>query len=444
MKTIHHIMLVTSLLGSLPVQAGTETTNDHSSPHPAEATGLLLGRFPGESAYDKIWSAATLYKDAGNPILQEFSLQGLLQIQYATGDSDEGHFDIEDFKNGSASNRQSVWDDHFEARRVRIGFNSKWYQHWTLQGQMDIDTTEGADNLYRDIYELNLTYAMSNAFNVSVGKVEVKFGREYEISSKEILTFERGQVSNLLFPGELTGIWVNGKGISQHWFYQLGLYSNDRARDFASFDQGAVILGKIGYDYAAQTGLDKATTSIQYMHNTQPGYKESDDGNFYASSSPSFTDSIALTNDITNGRFSLVTDILYGFGYEGSAEQAGATKEINQSNVFSISIIPSYFLTDKLQLVGRFQWAASEDADPGTTNLGLYSRYEKWAPDVIPNGDNYTSFYLGLNYYFYSHKLKIMNGIEYSMMNGGIANPGKDQTADYDGYTFFTGLRLYF
>ena len=75
-------------------------------------------------------------------------------------------------------------------------------------------------------------------------------------------------------------------------------------------------------------------------------------------------------------------------------------------------------------------------------NLGLPNRYEKWAPDAIQNGDSYTSFYFGVNYYIYGNKLKLMNGIEYSIMDGGLAKKG--QTNDFDGYTFFSGLRFYF
>jgi phosphate-selective porin OprO/OprP len=452
-KSARRVILATSLLGCLPAFAGTTVnpgTAESSGPA-STATGLLLGKLTGETAYDRIWSAFTLYKDENNPVLQEFSLQGRLQVQYADGNSDNGHFDIEDFKNGSAANRQSVWEDHFEARRARFGFKSKWYQNWKLEGQIDVDTTDGANNLYRDIYDLYLTYAPGDSFNASIGKTKVKFGREQEISSKEILTFERSLVSNLLFPGELTGAWVSGKGIAEHWLYELGIYSNDRSREFARFHQGgAVILGKIGYDYSVQTGLDIAVASFQYMHNSDPGFKEVDENTYFASGSPAFTDCIALTNDITQGRFGLTTDILYGFGYQGNAEQAGSTKAINQSDVFGITIIPSYFIADGLQLVGRFQWATSGDvhpkrgSTPATSNLGLPNRYEKWAPDVIPNGDNYTSFYLGLNYYLYGHKLKIMSGIEYSMMDGGIASAGKHQTASYDGYTFLSGLRFSF
>jgi|GEM_PF-116930 len=454
---MHKHLMFLALLGSatLAAHAGTDATTDIGTPPAAgsssTATGLLTGNtFIGDTTYDKIWSLFTLYKDDSNPILQEFSLQGRLQVQYADGNSEDGHFDIEDFKNGSPANAQSVWGDHLEARRARLGFKSKWFQYWKLEGQIDVDTTDGFDEFYRDIYDLYLTYAPSDAFNVSIGKTKVKFGREQEISSKEILTFERSLVSNLLFPGELTGAWINGKGLAGHWLYELGVYSNDRSREFSSFNQGTIILGKIGYDYSAQTVLDTAVASFHYMHNTEPGYKESDNNNFYASGSPAFTDSIALTNDITQGRFGLTTDILYGFGFEGDAQQAGITKALNQTDVFGISIIPSYYIADGLQLVGRFQWATSPNAEPkngaspATSNLGLPNRYEKWAPNAIPNGDNYTSFYLGLNYYLYGHKLKLMNGIEYSMMDGGIANPGKHQTATYDGYTFLSGLRFSF
>ncbi|MCX6876464.1 MAG: porin [Verrucomicrobia bacterium] len=417
-------LLLLALLGSGTIQSH------------AEATGLFAGKtYVGDTTYDQLWSLPVLFKDEANPILQEFSLQGRLQVQYADGDSN-GHYDIEDYQNGSAANAQSVWDDKFEARRARLGFKSKWFQNWKFEGQIDADTTDGLDDFYRDIYDLYLTYAPSDALNVTVGKTKVKFGREQEISSKEILTFERSLVSNLLFPGELTGLMVNGKGLADHWLYELGIYGSERSREFANFDQGAVILGKVGYDYAAQAGLDTAVASLQYMHNSEPGYREKDHGVYYASASPSFTDSIALTNDITQGRFGLTTDVLYGFGYSGTARQAGKTAAINQSDVFGISIIPSYFVAKGLQLVGQLQVATS--ADPN--GLGLYGRYEKWAPVLKPTakgkdaGNTYTSAYLGLNYYLYGHKLKLMNGIEFSHLGGG----------NYDGYTFLSGLRFSF
>ncbi|MDH4445047.1 MAG: porin [Akkermansiaceae bacterium] len=440
-RSIPFAMLATSLLGCLSIQARTDAAA-------SSATGLLVGKLVGETNFDRAWSAFTLYKDESNPILQEFSLQGRLQVHYADGNSDNGHFDIRDFKEASNANDQTVWGDNFEARRARLGFKSKWYQSWKLEGQIDADTTDGANKIYRSIYDLSLTYAPTDAMNVTVGKTKVKFGREQEISSKEILPFESSLISNLLFPGELTGVMVNGKGIQDYWTYELGVYGSDRVRTFSGYNEGTVTLGKIGYNYSSQSNLDTALASVQFMHNSAPGFKETDSDNFYSNSSPAFTDSIALTNDITMGRFGLITDILYGFGYRGTADQAGLEKSLNQTDVFGISLIPSYFIASGLQLVGQLQWAISDSvqpasgSDPATTNLGLQSRYEKWAPSVIPNGDSYTSAYIGLNYYLYSHKLKFMNGIQYSTMDGGLAKSG--QTASYDGYTFLSGLRFSF
>jgi phosphate-selective porin OprO and OprP len=371
-KTIQRAMLASSLMGCVTAYAGTDPVIDSTvDAHTSGATGLLLGKFTGDTAYDKIWSAFTLYKDENNPILQEFSLQGRLQVQYADGDSG-GHFDIEDFKNGSPSNALTTWGDHFEARRSRVGFKSKWFQNWKFEGQIDANTNQGASNIYRDIYDLYITYAPSDAFNLTVGKTKVKFSREQEISSKDIVTLERSLLSNLLFPGELTGIMANGKGIADYWLYELGVYGAERAQAFTGFDQGAVILGKIGYDYSAQACLDTAVVSLQYMHNSEPGYRgENSEPEYYASTAPSFTDSIALTNDITKGRFGLTSDLLFGFGFDGTAEQAGKAKVINQEDVFGISLIPSYFVAEGLQLVGRFQWATGGDVGLTVMKDGL-------------------------------------------------------------------------
>jgi phosphate-selective porin OprO/OprP len=435
MKSIHSALLASSLLGCIPAYAGGEsTTGSVATETPSStATGLLLGKFPGETAWDRAWSAFTLYKDDNNPILQEFSLQGRLQVQTIYGEDGGDSFNTSDYKD--AGNDETVWGNDIEARRARFGFKSKWFQNWKLEGQINVDTdgldNEGGHTLYKDIYDLYLTYAQSDALNISVGKTKVKFSREQEISSKEILTIERSLLSNTLFPGELTGAWVNGKGIADHWLYEFGVYGADRMREFSNFDEGAVILGKIGYDYSSQAGLDSAVASLHYMHNTNPGYRSDKvEPNFSFGTSPSFSDSIALTNDITQGRFGLTTEILYGFGYVGDADQGSRTVSIDQSDVLGLTIIPSYFIADGLQLVGRLQLATCSDPD----DLRVPARYERLVAGDDERGNTYASAYLGLNYYLYGHKLKLMNGIEYSKMGGG----------DYDGYTLMSGLRFSF
>ncbi|MEO5712065.1 MAG: porin [Luteolibacter sp.] len=444
MKSIKRAVLATSLLGCTPVLAGSETAAAPAAAteSTSTATGLLVGKLTGETAWDKAWSAATLYKDENNPYLQEFSLQGRLQVQYADGQSANGHFDIEDYKDAG---KNGVWGDKFEARRAYLGFKSKWFQNWKLEGQIDVNTTAPVGksddyDFYQDIYDLYLTYAPSDELNVSIGKQEVKLTREQEISSKDIVTFERSLVTNMLHPGNLTGIWASGKGIQEHWLYEAGVYANDQNPEFTNFGGGALFLGKIGYDYSAEAKLDSAVVSFRYMHNTDAGYQESGSNLTYPyGKSPAFTDSFVLSNDIAQGRFGLTTDLIFGLGFDGNADQAGASVPVDQSNVLALNIIPSYFIADGIQLVGRLQIASSTDAD----GLALGSRYEGVSPETDPltgkrtsdaKGNTYTSVYLGVNYYIYGNKLKLMNGFEYSNLGGG----------DYEGTTFLTGLRMSF
>jgi phosphate-selective porin OprO/OprP len=423
---MHKTLIATALLCGAQAQAANEN-----------ATGLLVGKLVGETPMDQAWSAFSLYKDEANPILQEFSLQGRLQLQTIYGEAGGDSFNTSDYKD--AGNDESVWGNDIEARRARIGFKSKWLQNWKFDGliNVDLDGKDGADssdkNYYKDLYELFVSYAPADTFNVSAGKTKTRFSREQEISSNNILTIERSLLANTMFPGELTGIWTSGKGVQEYWLYELGVYGSDRQREFSTFDQGAIVLGKVGYDYSSQSGLDSAIASIHYMHNTEPGFREFSEDNFSPTASPLFTDSIALTNDINHGRYGLTTELLYGFGYDGEYEQRGEIKDKPQSDVFGITIIPSYFIADGLQLVGRLQIATSEDGD----GLQVPSRYERLAKDGKDDagkGNTYVSTYLGLNYYMYGHKLKLMNGIEYSDMGGG----------DYDGYTLMSGLRFSF
>jgi phosphate-selective porin OprO and OprP len=404
-KSIQSALIAASLLGVSSAQA--------------EHGGFLFKGFSGDTVMDRTWSMFELYKNDDNQTLQEFKLQGRLHVQTIFGESNDDSFNTSDYKD--AGNNESVWGNDFEARRARFGFKSKWFQKFKFDGLINVDV-DGKDNsdsntYYKDLYELHLTYAPSDAFNLGFGKAKVKFTREQETSSNNILTLERSLLSNTLFPGELTGVWTSGKGIKGGWLYELGIYGNDRQREFTDGDGGEIILAKVGYDYAEKFGFDTAVASIHYMNNSEPGYKPDNTPEYNTGTSPNFGSSIAITNEITQGRFGIMSDIVFGSG------------DGDQSDVMGISVIPSYFIADGLQLVGRLQVGTSSDAD----DLRVPSRYERLATGDS-KGNTYTSVYAGLNYYIHGHQLKLMNGIEYTHLGGG----------DYDGYTIMSGLRFSF
>lgn len=359
------------------------------------------------SIYDKIWGLATLYKSDTNPVLQEFSLQGRMQLQYGLGDSDQGSYGTEDRP------EEVLWGD-IEVRRWRLGFKSKWFKQFKAEGQIDVSPNFDPE-FYGKIYDLNVTWAPSDAFNIGFGKYKANFfSVEQATSSKEILTFERTLLSNTLFSGELTGARVNGK--INNIIYTLGAYAGDDRREFSEFNAGAILQAGLGYDLTSVTGFDKAIVKFDFQHSTEAGQA----GSF----GTNFEHGYSLNSTWEKGRFGLYTDVLGGVGRDA------------QSDVFGFHVIPSVYIADGVQLVARYQFANSSGHD----GLRLQSRYERLASDLTDGGrgDQYQAIYLGVNYYLYGHKLKLMAGAEYHTMSGG------GDGGDFDGITGLVGLRMFF
>ena len=76
---------------------------------------------------------------------------------------------------------------------------------------------------------------------------------------------------------------------------------------------------------------------------------------------------------------------------------------LGQSNLWALMAMPFLNVTEKLQSVGRYTFIDSED--PNGIRFGTYESR------IVPGrGDQYNEWYLGANYYFYGHKLKLQSG----------------------------------
>lgn len=378
--------------------------------HAAETT-------PAATACDALWNCAILYKNKENPILQEFALQGRIHVQYAVGSSNQGNFNSGDLQELGVETWGNV-----DVRRWYMGFKSTLFQNLKVQGHAIINPDWGP--VYGGLFDLYATWGVNEQLQINAGKLETKFSKEYEISSREIVTLERSLLVNQLSPGRLTGAWVNGKNVAGPWIYEFGVYGADIQEEFTEFQGGAIILGKLGYDLTNASGFDKALVGLHWMHSTDPGD---------AGAKP-YDNSFALTGDVKQGRWAATADLLYA---SGRNDVTGA----DIPNVWGISIIPTFDITKKLQLVARYQFASSQE-DNG---LKLQNRYELTASDLIGHsgkavsGDQYQAAYLGLNYYLCGQKLKVMTGLEYAHMLDHAGDGG-----EYDGWTWTSGLRLFF
>ena len=430
-----------SLAAALNASAGTVTV---SSKNPVVEQDIVSTK-DEKTWCEKLWEIPVLYKNEDNPYIQEFALQGRLQVQFADGSSDQGDFDTGDVAD------ENRWGD-FEVRRFRLGAKMKFLRKFKLEGQ--INANPNFDAFYRDIYDLYLLWSPNDNLTFGVGKEKVKFTQEQATTSKEILTFERSLLSNLVFPGELTGAWMRAK--QGDLDYSVAAYANDRQREFSRFDfdnddvdaagnpngtdTGIIAVGKVGYNLGTMMGVEKMHVGFDYMYNSQPGHTETGvklgNNRFATLRSPRFNHNFALNADFAQGPYAVNAEAIYANDDEAS-----------HSNVYGFQIMPSVFIAKSLQLVTRFQIAHSD----GDNGLPVFGRYDALAPDVRfatdKAGDTYYAFYAGLNYYLCGHKLKVMTGVEYGNMDGGNANTATDghtNNGDYDGFTYLLGARMYF
>jgi phosphate-selective porin OprO and OprP len=80
--------------------------------------------------------------------------------------------------------------------------------------------------------------------------------------------------------------------------------------------------------------------------------------------------------------------------------------------------------------VGRYTFIDS--ASPNGVRLATYESR------VVPGrGDEYKELFLGANYFFYGHKLKVQTGVQWADMNDR-ANDG----GEYSGVSWTTGIRV--
>ncbi len=344
-----------------------------------------------KSFADKLWSLPVLYSNKDGAFLQKFQIIGRYHGQWHHSDANTGE------------------DSGWENRRFRIGAKAKFAGNVSLGGEMNLDNTNdfSGDRFFKNIDEVQLKWAPSDEFWIGAGKIKPKFSQEYTTSSKRIVTFERSLLVNQTIPSKPWGVHAGGESGAMSW--ELGAYlgGNDGDWDFPETDSGFGYTASIGFDLTEDTNL-----TFDYIYN------DGDSGN---SEFSNYQHLISVSTTSSLGKFGLITDAIAGSG-QGDTD-----------DVFGITIMPTYDVTDNLKLVGRYQYATAS----GDSGIRLQRRYERPAVEdgSGTRGDNYHAFYLGANYYLYGDKFKIMAGAEYSTLGGA---------ADYDGLTFLTGVRMYF
>jgi phosphate-selective porin OprO/OprP len=384
-------MIRTSLALPLLLLLAQPAAGQTSTPRPADSGGQASTTEKPESVYDRIWTFSQVYENPENPVVQRVLFTGRFHQDFVVADADQG--------------------DHKEAnlRRLRLGPRVTLFRRLQVHAEVELNPQE-RDPTYVRFTDFYGQWTQNPQVVLTVGKQAVPFTLDGATSSRELLTIDRSNLANnIWFPQEyLPGVSLSGR--RDAWNYRGGVYSAGRMnREFGEFDGGAVVLGVLGYDFATRLGIRQALLTGNYV------YQQDDPNNTFTRQLDHI---VSINFRYDRGRWGSWTDLSLASGYLG------------QSDLWAFVEQPFFNLTDKLQFVGRYTYMSSGDAN-GIRLATYESRL------VGGRGDEYNELYLGANYYFYAHRLKLQTGLQWADMND-LADDG----GTYSGVSWTTGLRV--
>ena len=349
-----------------------------------------IGQDSEKSSYDRIWGKVSLFENKDGDILQKLLFTGRLQGDYVSFDD-----------SSAGSLRDFNW------RRFRVGLKASIFDRFTLHSEADLNLQE-PESLYNRLTDTYISWTSSSGIKFKVGKQSAPFTLDGSTSSKKLFAMERSKVAgNLWFSREyFSGATISGK--RDKWEYIAGLYSSDGGTEFdQAFDAGRFLLFSIGYNFRERFDLENALVRLDHVNNSE----DPDNG---TSKNKNIT---SIVGKFDKGRRHLWADLSLSDGYGG------------QSDLLGLQLMPFYDITDKTQVVFRYTHVDSPDG-----NCIKLNRYEKTL--VSGKGNNVNEYFFGLNHYFYGHKLKWQNGLQYTDMK--ISGAG----GSYNGWGFTSGLRI--
>jgi phosphate-selective porin OprO/OprP len=338
------------------------------------------------SLKERFENLGLIYQDKQAKGLQEFWLLGRYHGHYhdtsGVGRSDAG----------------------FETRRARFGFQAKMYDRLTIHAQ----AISGSDfePVYNGFTELWVRWEFDPALQLTIGQQKHRFTHDRNVSSRYMSFMERSMFTNMMGLDYTPAVTLSGR-VGKCDYY-AGVFSNLAERDmweaFTELHSGWSAIAAVTYDLGHLGGADTAAFYGSLLHS------EAKTG---ATNLTRFDDAASAALIVTEGPVALVTEVTAGFG---------GTK----GDAIGLNFQPSLFLTDKLELVSRYQLASASM----TGGLRSQRRYESAAG--LPNGEHYQATYLGLNYYLAGHRMKLLTGVEHARMN------------NRDSFTVFAGFRMFF
>lgn len=338
---------------------------------------------------------STVIVTPNRPTVSELKIRGRIQGQFAYVDGSNSNF------SGSPSNYSTL-----EIRRAQLGVQGRLFDDYRFQIEMNT-LPSGVD--------LNSAFISWHGVpeaNIIIGKAKPRFGHEENTSSASILTMERSNLTNIFQGGKPVGVRVTGR--MDAFDYYAGFFNSTST-------SGTVNANGISrYYWNGSVGLDLAKLMengpnirfrLDALHNPnkQSGY--------------AFDHAVAFSTHGKFGDFDLRMEYIWG-----KQTRIGGDP-VTKGWYF----MPSYRFTPHLEGVFRFESVRSD-----RNNLQHQSRYARRASGIFNAGDDYKSYYFGLNYYIRGDNFKYMMGLDMAELRGS----GDGINPKSEALTFYSGIRM--
>ena len=302
----------------------------------------------------------------------------------------------------------------FEIRRLRIGTQGSLYQNLKFDFRMNL-LPEGAS-----LDTGTMVYTGIDGVDIGVGKTKPVIGMEEATSSTDIITVERSYAANFFAAEKNVGMWAEGEAgpIALVAGIFNGENENDNVID-SDLDSHFQYNLRAGFD--ASDYLPEDMSAGIFFDTIQNQDNDSDEAY-------QFEQSYSLGAEFEVGAFGIMGNLLWGTLTEEDADVTG------------VVVMPWFYVTPKLQIVGQYDYLDSNTSD----TIGVQSRYlgraaidDAKGDSDADEGDKWQSWYLGANYYISGNNLKVMGGVAYSTLE----NEGTDQV---EAVTVYGALRMRF
>lgn len=347
---------------------------------------------------DRLWARATLYRGGADAWLSEFRLIGREQVDWY------------DFSDGQARN------EGFANRRTRLGFDLLTRDRLNAHVEVDWAARAGAFH-YNKLTDCYLKQDWADGWAFTLGKQSTRITLDGATSANQLLTIERSAIAWNIGVPEDSVPGANLERTDGPWYFRVGLFSAGVASPgFGDFRAATIGIVSVARDFAPPGSSDHAVVRLDGMvQGDDPANATGKPGAFTRDHAQAWS----LNARLEHGPWALGLDL------------AASTGRRAQSDLQGVEVMPSYRFNEDWQAVYRFTWLESAQAD------GVrFTRYENAVN--AGRGDRYREHYLGLNRYFYGHRLKWMFGLQRTDMHDAAANGGS-----YHGWGLSSGFRVY-